>query len=175
VLADDGTERRSAGDSAPGDSAPGDSAPGDSAPGGEWLVSSTEWLNPAGVATLPSGARVRGRRLSDPVTRADFALILSDGPVPAWPYLRIRWPDFGGPADSAAALDALREAHRRAHAGERVEVACRGGVGRTGTALAALAILDGLTPPEAYTWVRSSYHRRAVETIWQRRWLRRVR
>lgn len=55
--------------------------------------------------------------------------------------------------------------------GERVEAACRGGSGRTGTALAALAVLDGRTPREALTWVRGHYHRRAVETIWQRRWL----
>jgi protein-tyrosine phosphatase len=56
-----------------------------------------------------------------------------------------------------------------------VEVACRGGVGRTGTALAALAVLDGLSPGEAVRWVRREYHPRAVETPWQRWWLRRVR
>jgi hypothetical protein len=128
-----------------------------------------------GLVTLPSGARVRGRRLSGPAGPADFTLVLGHGPVPAWPYRRIRWPDFWIPADRDDALDALREAHRRAHAGERVEVACRGGVGRTGTALAALAILDGLTPREAITWVRGNYHRRAVETPWQRRWLDNVR
>ena len=73
------------------------------------------------------------------------------------------------------ALDALREVHSRAQAGERVEVACGGGVGRTGTALAALAVLDGMNPADAVHWVRSTYHRRAVETPWQRWWLRRVR
>jgi protein-tyrosine phosphatase len=125
--------------------------------------------------TLPSGVRVRGRRLTDPASLADFALILAPGPVPAWPHRRIRWPDFWIPADRADALDALHEAHRRARAGQRVEAACHGGVGRTGTALAALAILDGLTPREALTWVRGHYHPRAVETPWQRRWLRHVR
>ncbi|MDQ3541193.1 MAG: protein phosphatase, partial [Chloroflexota bacterium] len=68
-------------------------------------------------------------------------------------------------------LDALREAHRRAYAGERVEIACRGGIGRAGTALAALAILDGMPGSEAIRWVHTAYHRRAVETPWQRRWL----
>ena len=72
------------------------------------------------------------------------------------------------------ALDALHEAHRRAAAGERVEVTCRGGVGRTGTALAALAVLDGLSPSEAVGWVRQRYHPMAVETPWQRWWLRTV-
>ena len=124
------------------------------------------------LVTLPSGTRVRGRRLSDPCDPADFALVLAEGPVPAWPYRRIHWPDFGVPTDRT---DTLHEAHRRAHAGERVEVACRGGVGRTGTALAALCILDGLTPRAALIWVRGHYHPRAVETPGQRRWLRHVR
>ena len=105
-----------------------------------------DWMDETGLVALPGGARVRGRRLGDPASPADFALVLAGGPAPAWPHRRIRWPDFWVPSDPDDALDALHEAHRRAGAGERVEVACRGGVGRTGTALAALAVLDGLTP-----------------------------
>lgn len=133
------------------------------------------WRDDTGLVTLPSGARVRGRRLSAPASPADFALVLAGGPVPAWPHRRIRWPDFWIPASPDDALDAIHDAHRRARAGERVEVACRGGIGRTGTALAALAILDGLTPVEAVSWVRGNYHHRAVESPWQRRWLGNVR
>ena len=132
------------------------------------------WLDDAGVVTLPGGARVRGRRLGQPASQADFALVLADGPMPAWPHRRVRWPDFWIPTDRADALDALHDAHRRAYAGERVEAACHGGVGRTGTALAALAVLDGLDPREAVGWVRGRYHRRAVETPWQHLWLRTV-
>lgn len=39
-------------------------------------------LDEIGLVTLPSGARVRGRRLSDPASPADFALVLADGPLP---------------------------------------------------------------------------------------------
>jgi hypothetical protein len=138
-------------------------------------MTADDWLDETGVVALPGGARVRGRRLGDPASPADFALVLGKGAAPAWPHRRLRWPDFRVPADRDEALDALREAHRRALAGERVEVACRGGVGRTGTALAALAVLDGLSPGEAVGWVRARYHRRAVETPWQRRWLATVR
>jgi hypothetical protein len=138
-------------------------------------MTGTPWRDDTGLVTLPCGARVRGRRLRDPASPADFTLVLAKGPAPAWPHRHVRWPDFWVPTNRADALDALREAHGRAHAGERVEVGCHGGIGRTGTALAALAILDGLTPGEALAWVRSDYHPRAVESPWQRRWLRTVR
>lgn len=139
-------------------------------------MTSTPWLDDTGLVTLPTGLRVRGRRSSEAVSPADFALLLAGGggPAPAWPHRHIRWPDFWIPSDRADALDALHEAHRRARDGQRVEVTCRGGVGRTGTALAALAILDGLSPDQAVTWIREHYHPRAVETQWQRRWLRTV-
>jgi protein-tyrosine phosphatase family protein len=128
------------------------------------------------TVVLPSGACVRGRRLAEPPDApADFLLALAPGPLPAWPSRRIAWPDFWIPRDRADALDALREALRRARAGQVVEVACHGGRGRTGTAIAALAVLDGLPPRDAVPWVRRVYHPRAVETPLQAWWVRRVR
>lgn len=82
----------------------------------------------------------------------------------------IRWSDFWLPADRQACIRALAEALDRAGR-ERVDFACPGGRGRTGTAMAAVAVLDGLAPAEAVEWVRATYHPRAVETWWQRRWL----
>ena len=125
---------------------------------------------------LPSGARVRGRRMADlPEGPADFLLALADGPTPPWPVRRIRWPDFRLPVDRADALAALAEGLQRAREGQVVEVACLGGRGRTGTALAAMAVLDGMDPAEAVPWVRRAYHPRAVETPWQAWWVRSVR
>jgi hypothetical protein len=123
---------------------------------------------------LPSGALVRGRRLERDLGPADLTVLLGRGPVPSWPSVRVAWPDFWVPLDRDHALATLIDAHARAVVGHRVEVTCRGGLGRTGTALAALAVLDGLTAEEAVRWVRSRYHPRAVETPWQRRWLRPV-
>lgn len=134
------------------------------------------WTDPTGVIGLPRGADVRGRRLAtEPTGAADFTLVLASGPTPPWPHRTVAWPDFWIPTDRDDALDAFREAHRRAYAGERVEAACHGGIGRTGTALAALAVLDGLAPTDAVEWVRRHYHPRAVETPWQGWWLRHVR
>lgn len=131
-----------------------------------------------GVVVLPDGRRVRAAAL-----RADRAgvpapqlhlVLLGREPDPlSWPVCWVRWRDFRAPTDTAQALTALRDAHARALT-ERVEVSCRGGVGRTGTALAALAVLSGLPPDEAVAWVRNHHHPRAVETPLQRRWLRRV-
>ena len=130
------------------------------------------WPSGSSVLALPSGALVRGRSLADDLGPADFTLVLGRGPAPPWAHRRLRWPDFWVPLDRPEALEALRDAYARAADGGLVEVACGGGVGRTGTALASLAVLDGLPPDEAVAWVRERYHRRAVETPWQRRWLR---
>jgi len=83
----------------------------------------------------------------------------------------VHWPDFWLPVDRADAVDALQETWRRA-ADERVEVVCGGGRGRTGTALACLTVLDGAPPGDAVRVVREVYDARAVETPWQRRFVR---
>lgn len=82
----------------------------------------------------------------------------------------VKWPDFRLPSDQADAAAAFAEAWARASS-ERVGVTCAGGRGRTGTALACLAILDGVPPAEAVAFVREHYHPRAVETPWQRRFV----
>jgi len=66
----------------------------------------------------------------------------------------------------------LREAWQRAEV-ERVEVACDGGRSSTGTALACMAMLDGVPPSDAVAFVREHYDPRAVETPWQRRYVAR--
>ena len=50
---------------------------------------------------------------------------------------------------------------------ERVEVGCMGGRGRTGTALACLAILDDAPATDAVAYVRQYYNPDAVETAEQ--------
>ena len=129
-----------------------------------------------GVLELPSGRRVRGRGLSKgpPVDAPDFGLyLLGSAPEPpGWPHRWVRWPDFRLPADPADARDALTDLWERA-ADERVEVACGGGVGRTGTALACLAVLDGIPADRAVAYVRRHYDPHAVETPWQKRYVAR--
>ncbi|MEU0572175.1 protein-tyrosine phosphatase family protein [Nonomuraea sp. NPDC005983] len=130
-----------------------------------------------GVLRLPSGRLVRGRGLRRPLPDGPtpaYALYLLGHEPPAvdWEARWVRWPDFWLPSDRAAAGEALREAWARAET-ERVEVACGGGYGRTGTALACLAVLDGVPNDEAVAYVRKHYAARAVETPWQRRFVAR--
>ncbi len=134
--------------------------------------------NGAGVLRLPSGRLVRGRGLRHPMDpgepRPSYGVYLlgRQPPEVPWEACWIRWPDFRLPSDRAAAREVLAGAWERA-AGQRVEIACGGGRGRTGTALACLAVLDGVPAEEAVAYVRRHYDRHAVETPWQRRYVRR--
>jgi hypothetical protein len=129
-----------------------------------------------GVLALPSGRLVRGRGLRDPMPSGHAptfgVYLLGDEPPEfGWERRWVRWPDFRLPVDHAYARRVLIEAWRRAE-GERVEIACFGGRGRTGTALACIAVLDGVPAADAVRFVREHYHPRAVETPWQKRFVR---
>lgn len=97
-------------------------------------------------------------------------LLGREPPDVGWDSRWVRWPDWWLPAEPDRAAQILNEAWRRA-ATERVEVVCAGGRGRTGTALACLAVIDGVPAHEAVDFVRHGYHPRAVETPWQRRYV----
>ncbi|CAN7380531.1 protein phosphatase [Arthrobacter sp. LjRoot78] len=128
-----------------------------------------------GVVSFPSGRRIRGRPLRRPVPPGpdpDFAVyLLGRRPAPTpWEQRWVRWPDFWLPLNEDDAMDALGEAWVRAES-ERVEIACQGGHGRTGTALACIAIIDGVAPGQAVSYVRQHYGP-AVETPWQHWYVR---
>ncbi|WP_293696586.1 protein-tyrosine phosphatase family protein [uncultured Agrococcus sp.] len=135
------------------------------------------WETGNGVLELPDGRRVRGRGLRTSFEEVDpeFGIYLQDRDprIDTWPNRWVHWPDFGLPDSTQDAVAALREAHDRA-VSERVEVACGAGIGRTGTALSVLAIMSGVDAEDAVAWVREHYHRRAVETRQQHRWVSEV-
>lgn len=133
------------------------------------------------MVEFPDGTQVRGRGLARPrpdESEPDFGLYLGTsrlrrkhGGGITWPHEWITWPDFLLPTKPEAARNQIRALHERAKV-ETVEVACYGGAGRTGTVMACLAILSGVPADEAVAWVREHYNARAVETPWQRGWVK---
>jgi protein tyrosine phosphatase len=132
--------------------------------------------------TLPDGTMVLAQgRLdlvpSDRPREPDFAMYLDrrwdDDPHVTWPFRLIGWEDFGLPVDEAEVFTAIADLYRRAQAGELVEVACYGGVGRTGTVLGCLTVLAGVEPSDAVAWVRGHYHPSAIETSEQEQFIAR--
>lgn len=134
-----------------------------------------------GAIQLPDGSWIRGRGLRHSLPAAatpEHGLYLGSARLRrrhedglCWPHRWIDWPDFLLPRDSERAVHLIRELGGLARAGRQVEVACGGGIGRTGTVMACLALLAGLSPVDAVAWTRTNYHPRAIETPWQRRWV----
>ena len=115
------------------------------------------------------GTTVMGVRFlgDDPYVRQDapgFGLYLDERWDPPWPHEHVEWPDFGVPDDLDGLRRVLTDLLDRARKGQRVEVGCLGGHGRTGTALACLAVLTGTPANAAVAWVRANYCYKAVET-----------
>jgi hypothetical protein len=130
----------------------------------------------ADVLEFPDGTRVLAsgwfeRSPHEPAP--DFGLYLDPMWQPAWPAAHVDWPDFGVPNDAAATDPLIVDAFQRAQRGERVEVACIGGHGRTGTVLACMAVLAGVEPEQAVQWVRQRYCPRAVQEPSQQYWMER--
>lgn len=137
-----------------------------------------QWEPGKGIVEFPDGLRVRGRglrslRRAEPA--ADFGVYLTGRrpPAAAIEHRWVRWRDFRLPDSTDVVVEALREARERS-ATQRVEIACGGGIGRTGAALSVLAAMSGIPADEAVAWVRAHYHRRAVETPAQERWVAEV-
>ena len=83
-------------------------------------------------------------------------------------------PDFGLPDEAGlrALLTDMLEAMRAAPDGA-YHIGCKAGLGRTGTAMACLAILAGVAEGDPVAWLRAAYHPEAIETPAQEDFVRR--
>ena len=134
-------------------------------------------------------AAADARRLRDAHGCTTFLLLVEDvdldisrawGTVPALEAAGIRVVrhpirDMDVPRDRRAFRATLDDVRGRVRAGERVVVACRGGLGRTGTAVACLLVDGGVAAAEAMARVRAArpgtIERRAQEEFvrdWER-------
>src|SRR5215207_3463162 len=125
---------------------------------------------------FPDGTRVYASgwfQRSNADAYPDFGVYCDPMWTPSWPAVLLDWPDFGVPRSMAEADSQIKDAWRRAQAGERIEVACVGGHGRTGTVLAYMAVLAGVPVADAVPWLRSVYCTRAVQEPSQQYWIER--
>ncbi len=83
-------------------------------------------------------------------------------------------PDFGLPDEAAlrAVLADMLEAMRAAPDGA-YHIGCKAGLGRTGTAMACLAIMAGAVEGDPVAWLRAAYNAEAIETPAQEDFVRR--
>jgi hypothetical protein len=126
------------------------------------------------IVRFPDGTRVTASALEDrrdDLPGRDFGSYMDPRWAPTWDADLIDWPDFGVPSDEEKAAAQIVNAFQRAKDGDGVEVGCYGGIGRTGTVLACMAILAGVPAEDAVTWVRSHYHPNAVENSNQEKWV----
>ncbi|HEX7103802.1 MAG TPA: protein-tyrosine phosphatase family protein [Nitrolancea sp.] len=124
--------------------------------------------------TFPDGTMVRAcglARRDDNRDWRSFGLYLDARWQPDWQAEVIDWVDFGLPREPDDAARAIRAAFNRAREGERIEIGCVGGLGRTGTVLACMATLAGVPAGDAVAWVRAHYAEEAVETAEQESWV----
>ncbi|MBI2000314.1 MAG: hypothetical protein HYS69_03830 [candidate division NC10 bacterium] len=124
---------------------------------------------------FPDGTLVRAFALSERKAEnpdRDYGLYFDPAWRPTWEADVVEWEDFGLPRDYESAAEQIRQTFLRAKQGQRVEIGCIGGLGRTGTALACMAILAGVPVDQAVSWVRANYSPHAVENPAQERWVR---
>lgn len=74
------------------------------------------------------------------------------------------WEDWGVPENMPCLRRALTWLLQQIGDGKVVEVGCMGGHGRTGTALACMVVLKGLTAKKAINRIWSDYCEEAIET-----------
>lgn len=108
---------------------------------------------------------------TDNASWREFGLYLDAAWKPEWPAVILEWPDFGIPASREDAEQQIKHAFELAREGKNVEIGCLGGIGRTGTVLACMAVLAGVPANEAVAWVRHNYSSYAVEEPEQEEWV----
>ena len=83
-------------------------------------------------------------------------------------------PDFGLPDEAGlrTVLTQMLEA-MRAEPDGAYHIGCKAGLGRTGTAMACLAILAGAAEGDPVAWLRAAYNAEAIETTGQEEFVRR--
>lgn len=101
-----------------------------------------------------------GTIVASPGAKLPFA----HGPRDRGSIIIYPWEDWGVPESMPCLRRALTWLLKQIGDGKVVEVGCMGGHGRTGTALACMLVLQGLTAKRAINRIWSDYCEEAIET-----------
>lgn len=118
--------------------------------------------------TFPDGTVIHGSsmidRKDDDPDIPDIGAYFASSWQPAGLAYWVPWADYGLPQVSDKTLGIIiNDLLKRAKAGERVEIGCMGGHGRTGTMMAIMATLCGVPVDDAQKWVHDNYCKEAIE------------
>lgn len=117
---------------------------------------------------FPNGVKIYGsshHSRDKDEKRPTFGIYLDNMWSPDCLAYMIPWQDYGIPKiPLAQAFAAISDGYDFAVEGGIVEVGCIGGHGRTGTAIACMAVLAGVKPKNAAKWVQNNYCSHAVES-----------
>lgn len=127
-----------------------------------------ELILPNDTAVYASSCHMRDLKKDTP---PDFGLYLDGLWKPMGPAYLLGWQDYGLPYNWTLAAQMIYEVYYKAVTGKWIEVGCIAGHGRTGTVLACMAVLAGLSAPDAVNYVRNKYCNNAMETIDQEWWV----
>ena len=126
-----------------------------------YLTGSTDTNSKAQADWPTAGVYLATSWLSDQIASSDGFDFESAGSP--WPSMFIGWPDRGIVSMEILA-PAMRWAKAKLEDGGRLEIACQGGHGRTGTFAVALMVATGMSVLEAFELIRADYCDKAVES-----------
>lgn len=136
--------------------------------GGDWLHDEMRALRAIGVdvlvCALPAAERDELELNDEPAVAAAAGMEFVAVPV----------VDLGVP-DPEAVLPMLRGLAARLRAGAHVVTHCRFGIGRASLLAAAVLVLDGATPDDAWRRIASARGLDVPDTEEQRRWIAQLR
>lgn len=105
-------------------------------------------------AWLPRGgwqsATWRGPRITQSSGKSQLAIL--------------SWPDYSVPNSLSKTIEVMEYLVEQAAAGKQVEIGCLGGHGRTGTAIALMQVILGMSADSAMEWVWDNYCYWAIES-----------
>jgi hypothetical protein len=133
--------------------------------GGDWLEDEVQAWREGGFDVIVSLLTPGEQRELDIVDEADFAR------AKGLRFLEFPIPDYSVPTSFENTLAFLRTLDEALAKGEHVGIHCRQGIGRSSLIAAAVLVLQGTEPEEAFIRVRTARGRPVPDTAEQREWV----